>query len=54
MVRGDAGAGYRMVRWAVAMRTKSPSLKAFEKAFERGADYQDTSASLHLATGCAG
>lgn len=46
------GQEYRMVRWAVAMRTKSPSLKAFEKAFNGGADCQDTSASLHLATGC--
>lgn len=30
------GQEYRMVRWAVAMRTKSPSLKAFEKAFNEG------------------
>ena len=27
---------YRMMRWAVAMRTKKPSLKAFEKAFNDG------------------
>lgn len=27
---------YRMVRWAVAMRTKHPSLKAFRKAFDEG------------------
>ena len=30
------GQEYRMVRWAVAMRTKRPSLKAFEKAFNEG------------------
>lgn len=30
------GQEYRMVRWAVAMRTKRPSLKAFEKAFNDG------------------
>ncbi len=30
------GQEYRMVRWAVAMRTSSPSLKAFEKAFNKG------------------
>lgn len=27
---------YRMMRWAVAMRTKKPSLKAFKKAFDGG------------------
>ena len=27
---------YRMMRWAVAMRTRKPSLKAFEKAFNNG------------------
>lgn len=27
---------YRMVRWAVAMRTKRPSSKAFRKAFDEG------------------
>lgn len=27
---------YRMVRWAVAMRTKRPSFKAFQKAFDEG------------------
>ena len=30
------GQEYRMVRWAVAMRIKKPSLKAFEKAFNEG------------------
>ena len=30
------GQEYRMVRWAVEMRTKRPSLKAFEKAFNEG------------------
>ena len=27
---------YRMMRWAVAMRTKKPSAKAFKKAFDSG------------------
>ena len=27
---------YRMMRWAVAMRTRKPSLKAFRKAFDEG------------------
>ena len=27
---------YRMMRWAVAMRTKTPNAKAFEKAFNEG------------------
>lgn len=27
---------YRMVRWAVAMRTRKPSFKAFKKAFDEG------------------
>lgn len=27
---------YRMMRWAVAMRTKSPSMAAFERAFDSG------------------
>lgn len=27
---------YRMVRWAVAMRTKRPSIKAFRKAYDEG------------------
>ncbi len=27
---------YRMMRWAVAMRTRKPSLKAFKKAFDEG------------------
>ena len=27
---------YRMMRWAVAMRTRKPSLKAFKKAFDSG------------------
>ena len=27
---------YRMMRWAVAMRTKKPSPKAFKKAFDDG------------------
>jgi hypothetical protein len=27
---------YRMMRWAVAMRTKKPSLKAFKKSFDSG------------------
>ena len=27
---------YRMMRWAVAMRTKKPSLKSFRKAFDSG------------------
>ena len=27
---------YRLMRWAVAMRTKKPSAKAFKKAFDRG------------------
>ena len=27
---------YRMMRWAVAMRTKKPSVKAFKKAFDNG------------------
>lgn len=27
---------YRMVRWAVAMRTQRPSVKAFRKAFDEG------------------
>ena len=25
---------YRMMRWAVAMRTRNPSLKAFKNAFD--------------------
>ena len=31
------GQDYKMVRWAVAMRTRKPSLKAFEAAFNSGA-----------------
>lgn len=27
---------YRMMRWAVAMRTRKPSIKAFKKAFDEG------------------
>ena len=27
---------YRMMRWAVAMRTRKPSAKAFKKAFDKG------------------
>ncbi|MBR5169780.1 MAG: winged helix DNA-binding domain-containing protein, partial [Muribaculaceae bacterium] len=27
---------YRLMRWAVAMRTKKPSSKAFKKAFDSG------------------
>ena len=27
---------YRLMRWAVAMRTKKPSFKAFKKAFDSG------------------
>lgn len=27
---------YRMMRWAVAMRTRKPSLKAFKEAFDKG------------------
>lgn len=27
---------YRMMRWAVAMRTKKPSSDAFKKAFDTG------------------
>ena len=27
---------YRMMRWAVAMRTRKPSFKAFKKAFDEG------------------
>ena len=27
---------YRLMRWAVAMRTKKPSAKAFKKAFDSG------------------
>ena len=27
---------YRMMRWAVAMRTRKPSYKAFKKAFDEG------------------
>ena len=27
---------YRLMRWAVAMRTKKPSVKAFKKAFDSG------------------
>ena len=27
---------YRLIRWAVAMRTKKPSAKAFKKAFDSG------------------
>ena len=27
---------YRMMRWAVAMRTKKPSHKAFKEAFDSG------------------
>ena len=27
---------YRLMRWAVAMRTKKPSSKAFKKAFDDG------------------
>ena len=27
---------YRLMRWAVAMRTKKPSVKAFKKAFDDG------------------
>ena len=27
---------YRLMRWAVAMRTKKPSIKAFKKAFDNG------------------
>ena len=27
---------YRMMRWAVAMRTRRPSHKAFKKAFDSG------------------
>ena len=27
---------YRMMRWAVGMRTKRPSVKAFEKAYNEG------------------
>jgi len=27
---------YRMVRWAVTMRTRRPSAKAFEEAYNRG------------------
>ena len=27
---------YRMMRWAVEMRTKRPSVKAFEKAYNEG------------------
>ena len=27
---------YRMMRWAVAMRTGKPSIKAFKKAFDEG------------------
>ena len=33
---------YRLMRWAVAMRTKKPSAKAFKKAFDSG--------PRHLAT----
>ena len=27
---------YRLMRWAVAMRTRRPSAKAFKKAFDSG------------------
>lgn len=27
---------YRMMRWAVVMRTRKPSLKVFKKAFDSG------------------
>jgi hypothetical protein len=27
---------YRLMRWAVAMRTKKPSIRAFKKAFDGG------------------
>ena len=35
---------YRMMRWAVAMRTRKPSFKAFKKAFDL---WQCARANLH-------
>lgn len=36
---------YRMMRWAVEMRTKKPSAKAFKEAFDTG--------GLYVCTLCA-
>lgn len=42
---------YRMMRWAVGMRTKQPCAKAFEKAYNEGKNSQGTPVPHHLAAG---
>lgn len=44
---------YRMMRWAVAMRTRKPSYNAFKESVRRRRDNPSSPDARHLAT-CLG
>lgn len=52
MVRGDAGAGVPDGPLGGGDADQESVSQGVRESVQRGADCQDTSASLHLATGC--